>query len=286
MILLFGCGSPISNQVFLDEASFVGALPSEARLHAPGNVLLAPDGDAEVLRVAKGEAARWDAWWRVAAATGEELRATPATERTEVVRRWDPLNVAARGVLGEPDVLDWWAVAEVVVPAGAAPTWTISIAATEDGPFVEVGSGETDSGVGAIDWDLAGTAEALGITLDPLGTLAASFTDSDPNYGGARSAGADYALDGFEAPFGLVGEEVFVFTAPLAITTDGEAWLAFATVVHTGDGGRAQGVVLEAGVERSFTSCWDGDGQLLYQAGEGSVIPAGTTDAACAIGAF
>lgn len=290
LVTLAGCGAPISNEPFVDEAVFLGALPSTERLHAPSAVLLAPNGDADVLRAAKTAAAEWDTWWAIAAATGDELRAVPPDERTEVARRWNGLNVAARltaNTFGNAGaVIDWWVTAEVVEPAEGDPAWTIAIGTSEDGPFTAVGAGSGADGSGCVTWDLPGTAEALALDPPaPLGVLDATFTDLDPVLG-VRRADLAYEVDGVVLPYAVAGEELLAFTGLLAVTDDGASWPGFATATHTATGGRAQGLVLEEGVERTFTSCWDANGLLVWQGGEGGVVDAGASEGACPIGPF
>ena len=69
-----GCGEPISNQVFLEEARFLGALPGVVRLGAPKEIFEAPAGNAPVLAAAKIRATAWDDWLGLVAAASVSPR--------------------------------------------------------------------------------------------------------------------------------------------------------------------------------------------------------------------
>lgn len=279
--VLTGCADPISNQVFLEEALFLGALPGAARFEAPHLVLVAPNGDAEVLRSAKVAAAAWDGWWAIPIAAGEQLRLTVPDERTEVKRRWEAVNVATRlnassiG-LDVDDVTEFWVQAEILQPDGGDVEWTIALATAEDGPWTGVGRGVDRGGAGDVTWDLSATVGALGVEPPgPLGILQADYEDLDPDVGYARSVEATLTpFPGIVLSFSAIGDGFFGFTSELAVTDDGERWPGGAAVLH-GEGGWAEGVVFRDETELTFTSCWDAAGGLVWQAGDAGIATVG-----------
>jgi hypothetical protein len=271
--------------VFLDEALFLGALPSGDRFGAPEQVLVAPNGNAGILRSAKGAAAAWEGWWSVPLAAGEQLRATAPDQRTEVKRAWDAVNVASRlrgasiGIDPE-EVTDFWVRAEIVQPDGADIEWEIFVAQEEDGPWTGVGSGIDRGGAGEVTWDLSATVGALGVEPPgPLGILQADYEDRSPDAGFERAVSATLTpFPGYVASFYAAGQTFFGFTSELAVTTDGESWPGGAAVLHA-EGGWAEGVVLQEDTERAFRSCWDADGTLIWQAGDPGIAAIGVESA-------
>jgi hypothetical protein len=288
--VLGACADPISNQVFLDEALFLGALPSEARFGAPQQVLVAPNGDASVLRAAKVSAAGWDGWWALPIAAGDQLRVTVPDERTDVKRRWEAVNVATRlgaASLGfdVDDVIEFWVQAEILQPDGGDVEWTMAVALSEDGPWTGVGSGLDRGGAGEVSWDLSATVGALEVEpTEPPGLLTADYTDVDPDFGDQRTVDATLApFPGIALPFYAASDSFFAFTANLSVTDDGAPWPGGAMVLHTAEGGRAEGVVLQTidgdEAERTFASCWDGSGTLLWQTGDPGISALGDASA-------
>ena len=286
--VLTGCGDPISNQVFLEEALFLGALPSSPRFEAPHLVLVAPNGDAEVLRSAKAAAAAWDGWWAIPIAAGEQLRLAIPDERTEVKRRWEAVNVATRlnaSAIGldVDDVTEFWVQAEILQPDGGDVEWTIALATSADGPWTGVGRGVDRGGAGELSWDLTATVSALGVEPPgPLGILEADYEDLDPDVGLERSVGATLTpFPGIVLSFSAISDGFFGFTSELAVTDDGERWPGGAAVLH-GEGGWAEGVVFRDGIELTFTSCWDASGGLVWQEGDPGIVTVGL-EAGCPI---
>jgi hypothetical protein len=290
---LLACGAPISNQPFLDEALFLGSLPSAERLGAPNDVLLAPNGGSPVLARAKIDAAVWQAWWGVAIATGEELRTHPSDERTDAVRGWDPLNVASRldgSPIGLPadQPLEWWVTARIVEPVEGGVDWTVAIAADRDGDFVDVGAGHDDDGHGTVSWDLDAMLGALGYPPPaPLGQLEADYVDHDPEYDDLRTVSATLRIPlQDEAAFGAAGDTVFGFTDLLQLTDDGLPWPTYTTAVHAlGTGGRAEGLIGTDAATLAYATCWDPDGNTVWQGGDPGVTASGD-ESACPVAAF
>jgi hypothetical protein len=271
LLLAAGCGAPISNQVFLEEALFRGVLPSEARLEAPRAVELAPRGDAGVLAAAKEAAAQWQGLVEVAVASGEQLREAEPVERTDVARRWERIDVVTNRVAGGPlgfpdDTARFWVEAEILQPDDGSLEWTIAVAADEDGPYELVGEGEDDGeGAGSLTWDLALTASALGTAPpEPLGTL--ELTYEPPADGEDREVLGTHTAGALVEPYVIVGDYLLGFTGELDVT--GAPLPGGATVVHGEEGGRAEGVVFGE-PEIGFRACWDAAGTLVWQAVDG-----------------
>ena len=269
-LLLAGCGAPISNQVFLEEALFQGVLPSRDRLGAPRDVELAPRGNAGALAAAKQAAADWQGLVEIAIASGEQLRRAEPVERTDVARRWETVNVATNRVAGGPlgfpdDTARFWVEAEIVQPDGGSFEWTLSVSAEEGGPYEAVGIGEDDGeGHGGMYWDLALTAATLGTTPPrELGTLELTYEPADDDAAVEREILATHTAGAVVEPYVVSGENVIGFLAELDVT--GSPIAGGATVFHGPDGGRAEGVVF-GDPDLGFRACWDGAGELVWEA--------------------
>jgi hypothetical protein len=290
-LLIAACGDPISNARLYEEARFLRALPSEVRFEAPSTVLLAPNGDAQVLAAAKRAAATWDAWWAIAVAGGDRLRETEADEDSELTRRWEAVEVATRkasGPMGFPDEpLALWVQAEIVLVDDEEASWTMGVALAADGPWTGVGSGVDRDGEGEVTWDLSATSRSLGGEPPlPLGLAMASYTDPWGRQDGLRSVEALVSpLPETAYTFSLLGDQWFTFVGQVAVTEDGAEWPAQVSVVHQEEGGRAAGVVAVpdesagtttgASVLLEFRSCWDGDGRLIWQGGDEGIAGSG-----------
>jgi hypothetical protein len=293
--LVAGCGAPISNQVFLEEAKFLGALPTQARFAAPAQILLAPAGDAPALVAAKQVATDWNDRFGLLASAGEQLRETPADVATAVKRRWESVGVARRIVgtsLGrDPDVVEYWVQAEILRPKDGDASWTLALADAPDGPWTGVASGthrtQQEVGLGDLTFDLTPMAVIVGGRPEaPLGVFDATYHDANPEYDGARSVEAAQTLfPGIVLAHGLVGESVFAFTGELALADDGSTRAGYAVVLHDERGGWGEGLLQGATEEEvlAWESCWSVQGGLLWQAGDPGVATAGGDPSACPV---
>ncbi|MEQ1501303.1 MAG: hypothetical protein ABMB14_03690 [Myxococcota bacterium] len=272
--------------MFLEEALFLGALPSDERFGAPESVLLSPNGDAEVLRSAKLAAADWDDAWGLVSAAGARLREQTPDEATDVRRGWDAVDVATRvtgTTLGfDPGIVEYWVQAEIVLPDDGEVAWTLGVAPSADGPWTGVMSGTHRSvdgnGAGTVTWDREATARALGADPPaPLGMVDATYEDIRADIGLRYVEATVTPVPGLAQPFVVVGDvELLYTTASLAVTTDGLAWPGGAAVWTEENGGRGEGVVLRDGVEElAFTACWDGVGHVVWQTGDDGIVPIG-----------
>lgn len=281
-----GCGAPISNQVFLEEALFLGALPTEARFGAPASVLLAPNGDAAVLKSAKQAASDWDDLWGLLIAAGDQLQRATPDESTDVVRRWSGVDVATR-LLGDSTglpagVLTFAVSAEIVRPDDGDVSWELGFAPTIDGPFTTAVSGthtndELVGPHGVLDWDVTATVTALGAQPSaPLGIVSAEYIDHDDTIDYLRNVTASRTLlPGLVESYALVGDETFGFAGQFLVSSDGADWTGGASVYHGSFGGWGHGVALVDGAPLAFDACWDANGLAVWQGGDAGIAAFG-----------
>lgn len=290
--LAAGCGAPFTNEPFLQEAAFLGALPSEGRIGAPPQVVLAPNGDSPLLAEAKQSAAWWDGCWGVAFATRDAVEQQAADERTDGVRRWEGVEVSTHrnlAPLGQPagDTITFWAAVEVIETVEGSYDWTLSVAADPSGPYVELGAGVDEQRAGLSTFDVAAAAEALGLTPpEPLGVMTVEYDDASAAYDEQPWVSATWAVD--DAPelvFGRVGDGVFGFTTWVELTSDGSEWPAYFTAIHTDDGGRAEGTVYRLAEELDAAGCWDASGNGTWLGGDDAIAGSGDPNR-CAVGPF
>ncbi len=279
MLLGVGCGPPISNQLFYEDALMVAALPSEERVGPPSDVRLARVGDSQLLREAVEEAVSVSEITEVMARSGDALRSTDPDTRTDVARGWDAVQVA-----GDIDNerRSWWVTAEVLQPAeGEDLTWSMSLATDPGGPWVEVGVGGHElDGDGAILWSLGPTLEVVG--LDP--TLAPGDLEITYGLDGEVRFAEILYVDGADTlgPWGVAGTQVLAWQGtfqliPGAEGEDPQSAYGVAQVFASPDGGWGQGELYPAGEALTFETCWGPEGDRLYEGGE--VDPVGSIDA-------
>ncbi len=281
LALLAGCGSPITNAPFLEEAGFQAALPSRARLGPPEQILLAPNAaDNPLLLAAKQAAAEYDQLIELPVDVGSALREIPPDERTEVRRAWAPTEL----VLPSPEALPAppseasfvrvWAQAEVIRSVDGDFALTVELSPSAGGAFTQVAFGrENADGTGALVWDFPATLQVLGL---PVGDAAlvyrADLSSLETEGGEDRLVEVDYGEPPTVArSWTIGGESLLVFTGRLEVSTDGVARPGWALVVHRRGGGWASGAVLDADQERTFEACWDGWGTLTYHDGDAGV---------------
>jgi hypothetical protein len=281
--VLVGCGDPISNDVLLEEAEFLAALPGAERLAPPREIFLAPNGDAELLRAAKGASAAWDRLVGALAASGDGLRgAAESAERSEVARRWFAVNVAHHFAEGDPlgvpaGSADWFVTGEILRTGETTFEWTLAVAATADAVPVEVAVGVHEPTVGSFLWDAEATAAALG--LEPpaeVGALEVDYTEIGDQPVERTVEGAQLWTSAIGPTWAIAGDATLGFDAPVSVTTDGLAWPAHTAVVHGAEGGRAEGQVQQDGIDHAFSSCWDADGQTSWLGGDDAISAQGS----------
>ena len=292
LVVLCGCGAPISNVPFLEEAQFVGILPTSDRLGAPAEIAAATDGDP-VLAEARAAAAAYQGLVDLPTLVGDHLKTLGPSTREEHLRTWEPSRIRvpdAPEELGLPDgELVFFAQAEVERPArgGGDLLLTIELGPTRGGPWQRVAEGVWDGeGRGELSFDLAAAADALDLLVtDPLGLVTASFDDHGL-LDSERAVELVYTLtSGEAASFVVGGSELLSFGGLLEVTDDAQAWPGYATVVHRGGvGGYASGAVFRGAEEIGFVRCWDALGVTVHARGDAGVVTSGDR-AACVEGA-
>ena len=285
-----GCGDPISNALFLEEAEFLAALPGAERLAPPESIFLAPNGEAALLRAAKEAATDWDRVMAVLAVSGDGLRAAAdVAERSDVVRRWQDVNVAHRFGADDPLGLaaastDWFVDGEILRLGETTFEWSLSLSASGAEDPIAVASGVHEGAGGTFTWDCDAAAGALGVVppaevglYDAVYALAIGDT-LVPTIDATQNLDA-----GPGRSFTIAGPDLIAFdAASLALTTDGLEWPTAAVVAHHEDGGRAEGFVLQDGIARAFGSCWDGLGATTWIGGDEKILAVGA-ESACTL---
>lgn len=280
LVVLGGCGAPISNDVFYEDEAFLAPLPSEARLALPDALVGAEAGDCAVFAAALDAA---DSYTDVVApiiAAGEALRVEPPDTRTESLRAWEAVTVAAETGAG---AAFGWVSAEIVRPDDGAATWTMSIAADAGGPWIEVAAGDGDTAAADFTWSLDASDPVFGLSIGGSAAVgwAGETTDTQEVTVDLRAADAGTTVRSWATYGGLA----FGWTGTFSVTDDGEALPGWAVALHQGDGGRAEGAVVQNDGESRFVVCWDADGDVVYEGGDAG-MNAGGDEGACVVGAF
>ena len=276
LLALLACGAPITNAPFLEEAEFVGLMPTSDRFGAPVEVLAAPSGDA-VLLEAKIAAEGYRDLVDVPTLLGDHLQALGPSIREENLRVWEPSKVTT-------DDVELFVQAEVERPvrAGGDLLLAIEIGPTRGGPWTPVAEGAWDGDSrGELVWDLDATASALEVVVtEPLGTISASFDDRG-FLESERVVELDYTLQtGEAASFVAAGDVLLSFGAVLQVTDDGASWPGYATVVHHADaGGYASGGVFVGEDEIGFVRCWNAAGATVHVRGDAGIATVGEESA-------
>ncbi len=293
LVGLVACGSPISNAPFLEEARFLGALPSRERLGPPERVFLAPNSDNAVLDAAKRSATEYDELVTLPILVGDRLRGVVPTQRTDIRRAWDPtellldLSEALPPGAGQGS-LAAWVQGVVEIPASGDLQLEIELALAQEGPWERVATGTYDgSSAGTLSWDLAASASALKLAPSvPLAQLDVTFDDLAQEEQAERQLDVAYGHTASIAQLWvIVSDSVLGFSGLLQVTEDGALLPGGATVVHTPYGGWGLGTVLTASGELAFETCWSEVGLTVYAGGDEGVRRSGSRDA-CPEGAL
>jgi hypothetical protein len=281
-VWMAGCGAPISNAAFYADETFLAALPSSEMLTPPVPLSSAPDGNSTVLSGAVEAAADLDALVEPVLAAAEALRGEPADERSDVLRSWDAVTVAA---LLPEGVAVFWIRAEIVQPEAGEITWTIEGASDSAGPWATLGSGSLGTaGQQDLAWDLGATAALTG--GDATGWMDAHGVVDDS---GERAV--DVQVRGeqpgspTETAYALYGAYGFGWTGLFQVTEDGVSWAGYAVAAHTDLGGRALGWTFSSAAPTRFESCWDAAGDAVWSAGDATVVSTGDATM-CVLPAF
>ncbi len=260
LVLVTGCYDPISNAAFVEDQRFTEALPTEALLGPPGPFADLQQASDPVLDAAIDARDDYLQTVRTLLESGEALRRTSPDNRGSDYRSWQPLPVASTSDAG----LDsWWIRADVVDAGDGLMASTIEVAESQDGPWTPAGEGWRDPmGRGGIDWDLT--------FFEDSGHLNVAFEQAD--YGRNVTVEHRGNLVTLGNAWGLYGDAAMGLPlGDVLLTTDGAAWPASAGVLHSAQGGRADGTVFTPEGERIFHACWDAVGETTYLGGDPGV---------------
>jgi len=162
LLALVGCGDPISNSVFYEEAAYLDALPTSARFAAPA-VLLDAEGSDPLLVAAGAAAQELSDLYVPMTLCGEALTATEPDVRGDTFRTWDLVPVV---IVTMDGTYDWWVRGTVTATGDGAWTWTMEGARNRVGPWGELSSGRHEaSGAGYVSWRLDRVSTLVGIDL-------------------------------------------------------------------------------------------------------------------------
>ncbi|MFT4628551.1 MAG: hypothetical protein ACI8PZ_007247 [Myxococcota bacterium] len=279
-MLLAACGAPITNGPLVEEALFIDALPTDARMGVPDLVRRARVGDSAVLEAAVVHAAEYE--WLVATliASGEALAAEPPADRATDRRHWDAVPAGTR--IGA-DTLSWYVRGDVRRPGDADLSFTLELALGEGGPWELIGGGRHDpGGYGEAAWDIDRLVALFDLDASgPIGELALAYDVS----GSARALEAELPpIAGFPKQYAASGDVAWSWTGWFAVEPDGDVLPGVGTVVQSAFGGRGVGVRYAGEEERPFEACWTADGDTVWLAGAGLVEQGESR--ACAIEAW
>ncbi|MBX2801440.1 MAG: hypothetical protein KTR31_27435 [Myxococcales bacterium] len=277
--LLGACGAPISNAPFLEEQTFLRALPLPERVQAPSEIRLAPAGNSTVLAEAKAFAQAHDDQLRILLEAGALLTEEEGpSQRTSTRRVWEPFpftfDDGGTSSGGEP--VDGWMQVSVERPAGGQDLeWTLELGQGADDPWIEVGHGDYDGeNEGTIEWDLDAAVAALALTAEPRGAVTMIFEDLGnevPELQG-RDVTATFSRTTL-VPVRMLADTILQFSSNFEVTADDASFPGIAVVSHVEwEGGWAVGAVF-AGQESeiAFETCWDVDGNALYMGGDDGI---------------
>lgn len=267
LILAVGCGSPISNQRFIEDELFLAALPGGPRTAAPAAVREAQVTDASLLLHAVEAAAELESLTLILHVSGEALRGQEPDERTDVLRRWGSVPTAATH---GGQALLWWVSGSVIQPAGGGDLeWVLAVSEEDGGPWVDVGSGRHDpGGHGTVAWDLdAADAIAQLQREESLGPMELEYEEL-LDTGEPETRYAFPEAVGLPPSYRVQGEEILGWSGPLALTDDGAEWPGAATVRVQQHGGRGEGGVELGGDGLAFEACWTSEGEAVWQGGD------------------
>jgi hypothetical protein len=247
-LLLAGCGDPISNALFYEDADFLAALPGRDRLAAPEILLISTVGNSTIHALGVEQAQGIATLLDPLALTGDQLRTTSPSVRTDDFRSW-----AATPIVRE-DGAQWWARAEINRPSEGPFTWNIDYAQEREGPWLETALGQQEApntGVFQYLVDNDGTERTFqsryGVDVDGISSLELSL-------GLGPFAGDLY--------WAISGDGSITWTGRFDIG-DRDDVLGAAQVAQTLIGGRAEGFALNDQT-LFFAECWDVTGRVVW----------------------
>ncbi|MCO4743195.1 MAG: hypothetical protein KC912_00300 [Proteobacteria bacterium] len=272
-LLLAGCTSSLSNDVFLEDSRFLSALPNELTA-GPPTAFDPLTGDAELLPAIREGVDAVDRLTLASRRAGVALRGALPDERSDVHRRWEAVAIILEGPSASVQA---WSQADVILADGRVE-WTLQISTERDGPWEPLATGwhETleEGAHGGWNWNIGVESTYSGQTETGVYELAYR---TDP----VRDVTIDIR-DDLLTPAALhvrlYDTGGFAFPATLDLT--GAPIEGRIAALHTDTGGRADGTLGED--EAPFTSCWDEDGDAVYLGPEATLQGYGS-EADCAL---
>jgi hypothetical protein len=277
---LAGCASPITNELFYEEAAFLDALPTAGRLAAPSAFVDAVPIDP-VFTSAAAAAEELQGLTQPLLVCTDALVATPPDARGDTFRTWDLVPVVVVTGTGS---FEWWVRGTVVEVDGTAWTFTIDGAPGRAGPWAELASGRHEaSKAGFVTWNVANLGEVLGIEATGLVEYVYAPLEDGTTAFEARLLSDPFATEPLSY-WGVQGDAALSWSDRFEVTSDGETWPGVAVAVQTPAGGRADGVVWRTDSRQvSFGACWDDTGSTVWTGGDPEAVAVGDPEA-CAFG--
>lgn len=249
LIALVGCGEPVSNALFYADADFAVALPGDDRLALPLDLVTGDAVASDLHAAALEQLDLLDQALAPLQTTGQTVRTTRPTTRSDQYRGWDAVPIVGR------DGSTWWARAAVSHDGSPAAYWTLDIGTRADGPFVQLAEGRHDGESGSMVYGVERETEQVIV-----------------EYG--LDANERFTLD-ITHPGGRLGRDALTWTVTEArkLRWEGELPLAsglsvpgIAEATASAAGGRVDALT-DDGIE--LTSCWDaaGDEQWAMEGG-------------------
>ena len=265
-----GCGDPISNQLFYEDALFVAALPGADRLAPPQVLLTSAVGDSELQQLAVEQSELLGDILNPLAASTDTLRTTPPDVRSDVFREWEAV----------PVVLDsgarWWVRGDVGRPddEDGAASWRLDWAADSDGPWTPLAAGQhtsptTGTFVYYVDDD--GTTREIGARYG-----------EEPTGESNLEVGVGFGPGNAELYWKVVGDSTLVWTGLLDVGLAAPRPSA-AMVVQGLQGGRGEAFTIGED-PIVFANCWNVSGSVVF-----ALAPDGSVDgseSACVVEAL
>lgn len=248
VLVLTGCGDPLSNALFYEDADFLEALPGREHIYAPQILVTSAVGNSDAhargIEQAEGIVDLLDPM----ALTGDVLRTTAPTVRTDDFRAWDATPIVRE------DGAQWWARAEINRPADGPFTWNVDYAPERDGPWSPIAIGQQEApGTGVFQY-ITYTEEGENTWTGRYGEDANGVSSLELSLGVGRFSGSLY--------WAVSGDGSITWTGLMPM--GGEQGVAgVAKVAQTLTGGRADGFSL-SDEEVFFSECWDVTGSVVW----------------------
>jgi hypothetical protein len=299
LALLAGCGNPISNALFLEDAEFAAAVPSfeQLRIDFPAQDTsysgadIPPPGHASDLRSQSAAvAANLELTLADLAALGTFIRTDEPSLREEDLRSWGPssLENGSRSLL----------LVDVVRSGEAQYDWAFMLGESSAGPWQPFFEGTHYSGAtvaegdGVLEADIGSLADALGQEREGRVLLDYDLREGvevQLDLRGYRETEADRAVDiryRYEADGAGAGDFQYGLEAELspgdALERVGVRTRWKASTAMRADSRMEEG---DLGSEVfTMSQCWDESGVLVFQDDSWDLLPEIGAESACAYG--